>query len=135
VFTTLQPLYRDVDELGHINNISQAMYFDEARFRLSRLVIGRMETHPRLVTADSRVSYLAEVHYPTEVEIGAGILRLGSSAYDIGQAMFQNGACVAVCTTTFVHAPNGQAQPLPDAMRAILNQFLIDTAAERDGSP
>jgi len=125
VITKLEPRYHDVDGLGHINNIAQAAYFDEARFRFSQLVFDRIGQRPRIVTADSRVSYLAEVFYPAQVEIGTGIVRTGSSSYELGQAMFQNGDCVALCMTIFVHAPGGAGQPLPGEMRSILQELLI----------
>ena len=123
----LQTRYTDEDQLGHVNNIAIAGYFDEARSRFSRLVFARLgsDSTTRIVTADSRVSYLAEVFHRDMVEVRTGILRLGTASYDLAQALFQDGQCAALCTTTFVQATREGASPLSPALRAVLNEVLI----------
>ena len=123
----LQTRYTDEDRLGHVNNIAVAAYFDEARARFSRQMFERMgEAAPaRIVTADSRVSYLAEVFHRDGVEIRTGILRIGTASYDLAQALFQDGQCAALCTTTFVQASREGASPLSPALRALLTEALI----------
>lgn len=125
----VQTRYRDMDMLEHVNNIAQAAYYDEARHRFSQTVFSRMgdRTGVRIVTADSHVHYLAEVFHPDEIEVGSGVLRIGNSSYQIGQAMFQNDACVGVCATTFVRSADGRAAPLPDDFRAALGHYLINS--------
>ena len=123
----VQTRYRDMDMLEHVNNIAQAAYYDEARHRFSQMVFGHMgdRSGVRIVTADSHVHYLAEVFHPDEIEVGTGVLRIGASSYQIGQAMFQKGACTGVCATTFVRTADGRAAPLQDAFRAALGHYLI----------
>jgi len=126
---TIQTRYRDEDGLGHVNNIAVAAYYDETRSRFSREVftaagdIGRI----RIVTADVRVSYLGEVFHRDDagIEIRTGILRIGTASYDIGQAMFQDGKCVGICTTTFVQASKAGSSPLSEGLRAALQTMLI----------
>ena len=127
----LQTRYADEDQLGHVNNIAIAGYFDEVRARFSRQLFSRLEggQPPRIVTADSRVSYLAEVFHRDLVEVRTGILRIGSASYDLGQALFQDGKCAALCTTTFVQATREGASPLAPALRDLLGEMLI-TAPE-----
>lgn len=137
-FFEIQTRYRDEDRLAHVNNIAVAAYYDEARSRFSRQIFaeaGGMEdvfsetggpSRPRIVTADSRVSYLGEVFYPDPVEIGTGITRIGGASYELGQALFQRGRCVGVCTTTFVQADKSGSSPLGAALRQVLGRFLIE---------
>lgn len=123
----IQTRYTDEDSLGHINNISVAAYYDEARSKFSRHVfarVGRSEMM-RIVTADSRVTYLAEVFHKDEVEVRTGILRIGSASYEIGQAMYQDGRCVGICTTTFVQATATGSSPLSESFRAALQEMMI----------
>lgn len=110
-----------------MNNIAVAAYYDETRSRFSRQVFtaaGELE-RARIVTADVRVTYLAEVFHPDEIDVCTGILRIGSASYDLGQAMFQRGKCVGVCTTTFVQASATGSSPLSENLRAALTAMLI----------
>jgi len=128
----IQTRYRDEDMLNHVNNIAVAEYYDECRARFMRRIFegaGEID-RVRIVTADSRVTYLAEVFHPDMVDIGSGILRIGGSSFEIGQAMFQVGRCVGLCTTTFVQATAEGARPLDPAFRQALESLLIRTPAE-----
>jgi acyl-CoA thioester hydrolase len=129
----LQTRYRDEDELGHVNNMAVAGYYDEARSRLMRHVISLAEKDDfiRIVTADSRVTFLGEVFHPDTVDIGSGILRIGTASLEIGQALFQRGRCVGLCATTFVQATSEGALPLRPGLRAALETLLI--VAPTDG--
>ncbi len=123
----IQTRYHDEDGLGHVNNIAVAAYYDEARSRFTRQIFEAVgKGHwSRIVTADSRVTYLGEVFHPDDIEVRTGILRIGTASYDIGQAMFQKGRCVGVCATTFVQADADGARPLSEAMRAALEAMAL----------
>lgn len=128
----IQTRYRDEDSLRHINNISIAGYYDEARYYLMREVFkeaGRDE-NVRIVTAESRIAYLGEAFHPDMLDIGSGISRIGRASFEIGQAMFQNGRCVGVCTSTLVQATSEGGLPLDAGFRAILERRLLKAPAE-----
>lgn len=123
----IQTRYTDEDSLGHINNISVAAYYDEARSKFSRHVFARVNSGEmsRIVTADSRVTYLAEVFHKESVEVCTGILRIGTASYEIGQAMYQDGRCVGICTTIFVQATPAGSSPLSESLKAALQDMFI----------
>jgi len=123
----IQTRYTDEDSLGHINNISVAAYYDEARSRFSRHVFAKVAPAEmtRIVTADSRVTYLAEVFHKDVVEVCTGILRIGTASYEIGQAMYQDGRCVGICTTIFVQATPEGSSPLSESLKAALQDMFI----------
>lgn len=123
----IQTRYADEDRLGHVNNIAIAGYYDEVRSRFSRHAFSGLQPGDvtRIVTADSRVTYLAEVFHRDEVEICTGILRIGTASYEIGQALFQDGRCVGLCATTLVQASAAGASPLSDHLRAALEALRI----------
>lgn len=128
VSTTIQTRYHDEDMLGHVNNIAVAAYYDEARSRFSHEVFRKANVlkRVRIVTAASSVSYLGEVfHGDDGAEVVTGILRIGTASYDLGQAMFQRGRCVGICTTTFVQASKEGSSPLSPELRAALEAVLI----------
>ncbi|MFC0282238.1 acyl-CoA thioesterase [Camelimonas abortus] len=126
-FVRIQTRYRDEDRLHHINNIAIAEYYDEARSVFTREMFAQagVSERTRIVTADSRVTYLAEVFHMQPVEIATGILRIGGSSYEIGQALFVGDSCKGVCATVFVHAEKTGATPMPAQLRAALETMRI----------
>ena len=124
---TIESRYTDEDRLGHINNIAIATYYDEARSRFTKgrfAAIGSDQVS-RIVTADSRVTYLAEVFHGDVIEVRTGILRIGTASFELGQAMFVDARCVGLCTTTIVQATARGSLPLSPAMRGALEGVLV----------
>lgn len=127
----IQPRYADEDGLNHINNISVAAYYDEARARMMRQVFEGVERGVvRIVTAESRVSYAGELFYPRTVDIRSGILRIGKSSFLIGQAAFQDGRYAGFCETTLVQASKAGAEPLHPVLRAAVEGLMIKGVTE-----
>ena len=129
-FTDVQTRNQDVDHLRHINNVSIAAYYDEARARFTQAILERAGDilGLRLVTAQANISYLAEVFHPGVPRIGCGVLRIGASSYEIGQALFQNGHCGGVCTAVFVNAPQRGSAPLPPKLVEVLQDLVLEDA-------
>lgn len=120
--------YTDEDHLRHVNNIAIALYYDEARSRFTDAIFAKAGDIKglRLVTAQANISYMAEVFQPDVVKVGCGIARIGTASYEIGQALYQKGRCVGVCTAVFVNSRKGGTAPLPDNVRGALETFLMD---------
>jgi acyl-CoA thioester hydrolase len=123
----IQTRYRDEDSLRHINNMAIAGFYDEARARFMDQIFEDLGPAPwvRIVTADTRVSFLGEVFHPDMLDIGSGITRIGTASMEISQGLFQKGKCVGICTTTFVQADEKGANPLSDGLKSVLQSYLI----------
>ena len=125
--TALDTRYHDLDPLGHVNNVTVAAYYDDSRERLTREVFAglKSEERGRVVTAQSTVIYLAEIFHPSTLTIGSGVLKIGKSSWEIGQAIFLDGRCLGLCATTIVQADSNGSHPLTPAMRARLEGYVI----------
>jgi acyl-CoA thioester hydrolase len=122
--------YGDLDSLGHINNVSYARLFEEARMRFNLQARGLDEIvefrdEARFVLVANNFSYLSESHYPHPVIVGVGATRIGTTSYALGCAMFQSGRCVAVNDATIVCADEGRSFPLPERTRQMLAKFMV----------
>ena len=124
---TLQTRYSDQDTMGHVNNISVARFYDEGRSRFMQHIFSGIGRQPdlRIVTASSFVSYGDEVFYPADVEVVAGILKIGTASFTIGQALIQGGRYRGLCDTVFVQASKAGSEPLNPALRAVLETLVI----------
>jgi acyl-CoA thioester hydrolase len=74
--------------------------------------------------------YLAEAEYPEPVEIACGVSRIGTSSYDIVQALFQRGRCVGLCDAVLVNTGLNGAEPLPLRLREAFDRALIAETAD-----
>lgn len=122
--------FGDLDSLGHINNVSFARLFEEARVRFNLRIreqagVREMHQQGRFVLAANDFAYLHEAHYPDPVTIGVGVLRVGKTSYALGCAMFQKGVCVATNDSTIVCASDKSTYPVPEIVRARLEKNLI----------
>jgi len=59
--------------------------------------------------------------------VATGVLRLGSSSFTLGQALFQKGECIGVCESVTVHLSGGRPAPLPAEFRAALELHALQT--------
>jgi acyl-CoA thioester hydrolase len=124
--TVTETRFQDLDPLGHINNVAMAALFENGRVRFNRnLGLERRQPGERWLIASVAIDYVAEAHFPDPVEVMSGILRIGTSSWDICSAAFQNGACVATCVTTLVLTDANGSKPIPAALRNCYEALLV----------
>lgn len=106
--------FGDLDQVGHVNNVSIANLFQEARFRFDRAY----DCKPRIegvnaVLVSITIDFIGETFHPAPVDIHCGIGRLGDRSWEIHQLATQAGRPVALCTATMVCFAEGRALPIP----------------------
>jgi acyl-CoA thioester hydrolase len=95
--------FADMDVLGHINNVSMAGLFEHGRGMFNHAIeVQRRAAGQRWLIVSVSLDYIAEAHFPEHVDVASGILRIGTTSWDIASAAFQGGACKATCITTIV---------------------------------
>lgn len=123
-WTKVSIRFGDLDPNNHVNNGAINQYFEDGRvtFRTSRMAGLPAVALAGFAVVKFSATYHAALHYPGEVEVGTVVTRMGTSSYDLGQAVFQGGKCIATAQVVTVHIDpaSGKASPLPDDVRAIL---------------
>ncbi|WP_241384435.1 acyl-CoA thioesterase [Rhodococcus sp. CH91] len=126
---TITPLFGDTDALGHINNVSIARYFEQARVMVMESVssvLGGRHPFERAVLAKIEINFLAEVFYPHEIVVATGVQHIGTSSLVIASALFQKDRCVALADSVDVStAAEGGSRPVPDDSRVALEKFRL----------
>ncbi|TRO97203.1 acyl-CoA thioesterase [Glycocaulis profundi] len=119
--------FRDLDTLGHLNNVAIGSFYEEGRGALNRAVFdeARRAGGFRVLIADVHIAYLAEAFYPGDCEVRAGVLSSGRSSYVIALAIFQNGTCVGTCETVMVHVDANGPAPLGADDKAAMARFAL----------
>jgi acyl-CoA thioester hydrolase len=117
----------DVDHQHHVNNAIFAVLYTSVRADF-------LHTHLRPLVAKTdmfalakiTIEYLAEMHYPGEVQVGISIRRFGRTSLTFAQGMFKDGKCVSVAEAVMVllDPVTRRAKSLPSGAAADLARFI-----------
>lgn len=120
----------DVDHQHHVNNAIFAVLYTSVRADF-------LQTYVRPLVAKTdmfaivkiTIEYLAEMHYPGQVDVGISIRRVGRTSITFSQGMFKDGKCVSVAEAVMVllDPATRRAKSLPADLEKSLTRF-IDTA-------
>jgi len=123
--------YSDVDNNRHLNNVTIAAHFEDARARIDwspqfRDALG--EFSASLVT--HTLDYLAELVWPDPLTVHFGISKIGNSSWSIASLIVQHGQVCAVSRCVMVCIQDGRPAPLPQACREIVTPYLLKPTAQ-----
>ena len=117
--------FSDVDRYGHINNIAIATYCETGRVEFAETLWpgATAGAGAGWVIVQLNVTFLAQAHYPGNVEIGTRVERVGRSSCTLGQGLFKDGVCFATADSVLVWvnlADGGTPAPIPAALASRL---------------
>ena len=123
----METRFADMDVNRHLNNVAFSRFFEETRIRFNwKLFAGDGAVRPRYLVAHVAIDYLGEGSYPEPVTMGYAIGHIGRTSFRAQKAMFQKGACIALCDTVLVHRGDAGPAPLPEDLRARLEAFGLN---------
>lgn len=119
--------FSDQDAAGHVNNVALCAYLETARLTFIRDMgmMAGVADGVRGISAGMTVSFLAESHWPGQVELGSGVIRIGTSSITVGSAAFKDGVCIAAAEMTVVHLKGRSPHPIGPDLRAKLEKYLL----------
>ena len=120
--------FSDTDMIGHVNNVAFAALMESGRTNFTRSgVIENLPGNVQVVMRRMELDYIAELHWPAEIDIGCRLLRLGSSSFAIGSGIFHGDACAASAVTTLVMIDRitRRATPIPDVVRSGMQRHVF----------
>ena len=118
--TEVQVRYRDVDEMGHVNNAVYATYLEQARTAYFREVIGTSLAETSIVLASLSIDFRNSIKLGDEVTVALSVPKLGDSSipmeYEIRLA---DGAVAATGETVQVAFDREEraSRPIPEEWR------------------
>jgi len=120
--------YADTDRQGHVNNALFATFLETGRVEvLYNIDLPLLSEGSSFVIASLKLEFLREITWPGRVDIGTGILKIGTSSITIFQRLFQNESCVANAETVIVQVDNAtkRSAPLTEAAKKTLSGWLF----------
>lgn len=125
---TYQVRFYETDALRHVSNTVLVGWFESAREPIFKMFTPELDLDNwPLILASYKVDFLAQIFYGQPVTVKTQISRLGNSAFDVYQTLWQNGECCAKGLTTMVHFDyqTQKSAPIPTAIRQGLESYLI----------
>jgi len=131
-FLTVPTRWSDNDQYGHVNNAKYLTFFES-------VIMGYLEVETKLdlesfgvqcFSVENMCRYIQPVKYPDIVDTGLRVGKLGNSSvrYEVG--MFVTGSneisAAGYFTDVFVDRESEQPVRIPDGIRAVLSQLLIE---------
>jgi acyl-CoA thioester hydrolase len=120
--------YGDTDRQGHVNNAVFATYFETGRVEMLYQPSHQFLSNDcSFVVAKSTIELIAEIHWPGQVDVGTGIVRIGNSSLVIAANLYQQGQLVATSETIVVQVSNitKTSTPISEEVKQKLKSFQI----------
>lgn len=121
------PRFSETDALGHVNNTSLPVWFEESRTPLFKIFVPDLAPKNwNLILAKIDVEFVRELFYGEEVEVRSYLERIGNSSFVVLQEAWQSGELCARGRATLVHFNHlsKKSEPLPDHIRDALSGHM-----------
>jgi acyl-CoA thioester hydrolase len=125
---TEQLRYRDTDRQGHINNAVYSTFCESGRTAfLSDPDNPFSPPGTNFVIVRLAIDFRRELHWPGAVQIGTGVLRIGTKSFTLEQGIFSGDKMVARAENVMAIMDDAsrQAIPIPDTTRVRLEALMI----------
>ena len=126
---TISPRFGDVDVLGHINNTTPAVWFEQARNPFFRMFSPDLkithETWP-LIMAHTDYDFVGEMFYGYDVEIRSGVSRIGTKSFTVYQEAWQKGKLCVTGNAVIVYYDfmSKQSRAIPEEKKLVLSEHV-----------
>jgi len=128
-WTPIALRFRDLDLLGHVNNVTLAGWLEEARVVLELPVQPLTPSYvgPVIVLVDLHIQFLEEVHYGDAVRVGTRVQRIGTSSVVFGHAVFAGEKCAAIAEAVevLIGQTSRRPEPWPAEFREVFESALV----------
>lgn len=116
--------YRDLDDLGHVNNVVHATYFEEGRIHYLNHVLDRGVPNLDTVIVHLEVDFVRPVEYDDDLRVGVRVPELGRSSLPFEYRVEADGELASTGGTVQVmRGEDGTSTPIRDEVRAAIEAF------------
>jgi len=129
-FFEMPTRWGDADAFGHINNTLYSRYYESARFAYFEKAMDMefdMDSKEGLILADMKVAFLQQLHYPTVMEIGSRVSRLGNTSLVMDCAIFVKDSETLIntsrATMVYFDFKKNEKMVISESVRSLISAF------------
>lgn len=117
--------FSDTDALGHVNNVAMAAHIESGRITYGMGLSATIDDGNTVILRRLEIDYLAEVHFPAELRIGARLLAVGRTSFTVGNGVFRDDRCVATSRAVLVVLGSDGPTEIRGRRREVLEAELV----------
>jgi len=129
--TPIQIRFKDIDQVGHVNNANHLSYFELARMHYSDTVLGKIDwSENGFIVASARIEYRKPIMLNDTVFVLTRTSKMGTKSFEMeyeiirieadkSETLLATGASVMVCINYHSHA----TIPIPEDWRTKVTTF------------
>ncbi|MBM7578176.1 acyl-CoA thioesterase [Jeotgalibacillus terrae] len=122
--------FYETDALGHVNNTSYFIYFEEARVQfIASLGYGMNVKDWRFILASTKCEFKSQGYFDQVLKVESYVSRIGTKSFQLEHRVScaQTGTLIAEGTAVVVYFDfeNQVSSAIPDDMRTELEQHLV----------
>ena len=127
-FITFATRWRDNDQYGHMNNAVYYELFDSAvnKFLIESGILDLAGDKTVFLVASSGCNYFSDVAYPSDIEIGISISKIGTSSITYELGLFVAGEEQTAASGVFVHVNVNSVDQRPCAVDDMTRAKCVD---------
>ena len=123
--TTVQPRYRDLDPMGHVNNAVYATYLEAARTAFFSEEVGVELHESNAALASLSIDFARPIDRLGEVTVALRVTDLGTTSATLAYDVRLDGETVATGESVQVMLDDdGAPTPIPDDVRRAFERHL-----------
>jgi len=129
--TTIKVRFSETDALGHVNNVSYFIYFEQARLDYFQ-ELNLMEPLLRspsgmIVTVDLQISYLTQLYFGQKIDVYLRTAQIGRSSleieYYIKELESGNIAAIGRGALVYVDRNTNRSAKIPEEIKEIIMNY------------
>lgn len=131
--TSFDVRFCETDALQHVSNTALVAWFEAAREPIFRMFTPELDLQNwPLILASYKVDFLSQIFYGMPVTVKTYVSRLGNSAFDVYQELWQDNKLCSTGLTTMVHFDykTQRSAPIPDPVKASLQSLFKDLSQQ-----
>lgn len=126
--TDIYVRYSETDAIGHINNTSYFLYFEEARTKFFRMVYKNKPYSFSFIIANINCSYLNEAFFGDNLRVITDVKKIGTKSFTTKQLLknTETNASIAEAESVIVSydSLNKQSIEIPKILRQQLELYM-----------
>ncbi len=125
----IEPRFSETDALGHINNNSYSVWFEEAREPIFKIFTPVFKIEDlSLIMAHISCDFLKEVYFGKDVTIKTAVEKVGNSSLHITHALYQENRLCSIGKAVMIHFDHKTKKSISidEKTRQALNEHLFN---------
>lgn len=127
--TVVTVRFAETDALGHVNNTSYFIYFEEARLQFLKELGQKMDvTNWSFILASTKCDFLSQAYFDQQLKIDTSVSKVGTKSFELNHFITckQTGVPIAKGNAILVqfNFDKQESEPVPELLRTRLMSLI-----------